>query len=31
VGQGQRVSRETLRQWMSAAGLWKPGQAAFCV
>ena len=24
VGQGHRVSRETLRQWMSAAGLWKP-------
>jgi Winged helix-turn helix len=24
VGQGHRLSRETLRQWMSAAGLWKP-------
>jgi transposase len=24
AGQGHRVSRETLRQWMREAGLWKP-------
>ena len=27
---GLRVSRETLRRWMSAAGLWRPRQRRTC-